>query len=123
MQGSSCSYVGGSDQAGEVTQILKTDLQVRHRVRRDEFLVHIGLKGQALHIDIVAKRHEAFAPVVTFVIGVLHRAQHFEDVLVLFHEGLARQGEVSGLAGFQHRPGRFGRASSAEHRVVNAFAR
>ena len=42
-------------------QILQADLQMRQGPGRDKALVHIGFKGQLLHVDVMAEADKAFA--------------------------------------------------------------
>ena len=57
-------------------EVLNANFEMCHRARFHEFLVHIGLKRQLLHVDIMTQGDKALAPLVAAVIGVLHRAQN-----------------------------------------------
>ena len=67
---------------------------MRHRLRAHQFLVHIGVPGQLLHIAVAADADETLAPVVAGVPEALHHAEHAEHRAVLLHEALARRSRV-----------------------------
>src|SRR6056297_195564 len=94
---------------------------MRERTRLDQFLVHISLERQPLHVDIMTQGDEALAPVVRLVIGVLHHAQDLEDVLVLFHEELAGKREILRASRFQRRLRRRRGRAAARHGIVDAL--
>eukprot|EP00933_Yihiella_yeosuensis_P024614 TRINITY_DN19087_c0_g1_i1.p3 TRINITY_DN19087_c0_g1~~TRINITY_DN19087_c0_g1_i1.p3 ORF type:complete len:314 (+),score=-12.49 TRINITY_DN19087_c0_g1_i1:912-1853(+) len=104
-------------------QILDTDLDVGHGAGSDQFLVHVSLECQALHVGVMAERDEPFAPHVRSVIRILHRLQHPEHGLVLFHEKLARQLQVLDPARSQCRRACGGRHTACDHRIVDALTR
>ena len=73
--------------------VLQSYFQMREWARFDELLVHIGFKRRFC-IDITDTGDEPLTPLIRAVIGILHRAQNLEDLLVLFHEKLAGQLQV-----------------------------
>jgi hypothetical protein len=60
-------------------KILEEDPGLCGRARSNEFLVHIGLPRQALHIGIAANMNETLAPLVVPVPEVLQKAQDPEN--------------------------------------------
>src|SRR6056297_2568607 len=92
------SYTDCRDEPRQMGEVLQADLEMRHRARADEFLVHVGLEGQALEVDVVAQRDEPLAALVRSIIGILHRGQYPEHGLVLGHEKFARQPKVADAA-------------------------
>ena len=64
-----------------------------------KLLVHISLKGQLLHVDIMTQGHKSFATFVGTIIRILHRAQNPEHLLMCAHEKLTRQLQVFDATG------------------------
>ena len=62
----------------EMCQILEEDPDVGGRLRADQFLVHVGFPGQALHVRVAADLDELLAALVVRVPVVLHDAENEE---------------------------------------------
>ena len=102
--------------------VFEKDAHMGHGLFAGELLVHVGLKGQGLHVFVFADLDESLAAAVGGVPEPLHHAQHPEHGAVLFHEAFAGEFEGGPLTGGQHLVRSFSGQLAAEHGVVNAFA-
>jgi hypothetical protein len=71
--------------------VFQADAQMGQGPRFYQCLVHVGLEGQPLNVDVMTKRYEAFPPFVGPVVGFLHGSEHPEYLFVLSHEQLSCQ--------------------------------
>jgi len=84
-----------------VAHVLDKNTHMSHGFFAYEFLVHIRLKRQLLHIAVFTDFDKAFTALFTALPEPLHDVQHGKYQAVLFHEAIAGEVETTRVAGFQ----------------------
>src|SRR3954451_21892195 len=96
-------------------QVLEEDPDMRAEALTHEFLVHVGLPRQALHVLVLADADEALAALVARIPEVLHHPEDPEDAAMSLHETAARRAERPHVAGAKRLHRGLGGKAAAVH--------